>query len=180
MEIPLVPIAVFSIRRGGQQCSRDVLNVVPGDRDEPRNSLWPQRRHDASGTTTPIIARKYCSPDAEPIHQTQEIAPERSLLAGTQGSRIAEAGRPIAAQIWNDDPPSGGGERGRDAVISVHVIRKSVHQEDCRAIPWTMFLVSNLQCRSQDGVHGVRHSQLELRRYSRTRGEVGAAFLRRL
>jgi len=154
MEIPLVPIAVFSIRRGGQQCSRDVLNVVPGDRDEPRNSLWPQRRHDASGTTTPIIARKYRAPEAEPIHQTQEIAPERFLLAGTQGSRIAEAGRPIAAQIRDYHPPSGGGEGRCDGILSMYVIRKSLHQDDCLAIPWTMFLVSNLQCRSQDGVHG--------------------------
>src|SRR5271163_3225124 len=180
MEIPLVPIAVFSIRRGGLQGSRDILDVVPGDRDEPRNSLRPQRGDNAGSTTTPIIARKYCSPDAEPIHQAEEVVPERCLLTGSRNSRISESGWPVAAQIWNDDPPSGGGERGRDAVISVHVIRKSVHQDDCRAIPWTMFLVSNLQCRSQDGVHGVRHSQLELRRYSRTRGEVGAAFLRRL
>ena len=44
--------------------------------------------------------------------------PERSLLAGTEGSWIAEPGRPIAAQIRNNDPPSGGGERGRDAILA--------------------------------------------------------------
>src|SRR5690349_16605358 len=112
MEIPLVPIAVFSIRRGGPQCSRDVLNVVPGDRDEPRDPLWPQRRDDAGGTTTPIIAREYRAPEAQTIHQTQEIMPERCLLARPRRIRISEPCRAIAAQIRNNDPPSGGGERG--------------------------------------------------------------------
>jgi hypothetical protein len=79
--------------------------------------------------------------------------PECSLLAGTQSSRIAKSGRPVAAQIWNDDPPPGCGERGRDIIISVHVIRKPVHQDGRWAIGWTRFLVGNFQCRSQDRLH---------------------------
>jgi hypothetical protein len=79
--------------------------------------------------------------------------PEGSLLTRTWSARIAESGRTIAAQIRNDDTPSGGGKRGRDAIVSMHVIRKPVHQDDRGAIHWTKFLVGDLQCRSQDGLH---------------------------
>src|SRR5215469_1441850 len=59
VEIPLIPITVFGIRRGGLQCRRNVLNVVASDRDEPCNPIRPQRGHDAGSTATPIIAREY-------------------------------------------------------------------------------------------------------------------------
>jgi hypothetical protein len=124
-----------------------------GNRDKPRNPFGPQRGHDAGSTTTPIIACEYRPPKAEPVHEAEQIVPERSLLPRTRNTRIAESGRPVAAQIWNDDPPPGGGEQGRDAIISVYVIRKSMHQDDRRTIRWTRFLVGDFRCRSQDGLH---------------------------
>src|SRR6516165_6574330 len=103
MKIPLVPIAILGVGRGGLQCGCDILDVVPSDRDEPHNPFRPERGDDTGGTAAPIIAHEYRSSEAEPVHQAQEIAPERRLLPGSWSRRIAESRRAVAPQIRNDD-----------------------------------------------------------------------------
>src|SRR5215468_8443896 len=103
--------------------------------------MRPQRSDDTGRTTSPIIASQHRTWNAECIHQAQEVVSERSLLTRTRSIRVAKPGRPVATQIRNNDPPPGGGERRRNSVVSMHVVWKSMHQDDGRTVSGAGFIV---------------------------------------
>ena len=97
-------------------------------RNEPRNPLGPERGNDASSTTTPIIAREYRRPNAQPIHQGQEVVSESPLLTGTRSVRVAKAGRPKAPQIRHIRLAAYGVECRQHTVPCARVVGPSMEQ----------------------------------------------------
>ena len=78
---------------------------------------------------------------------------ECCLLAGAWGLGVEKAGRAVAAQIGDDDAIPGGGQRRRDIVIGVHVVRKAVHQHDRLPARRAALLIGDLKDRGADGLH---------------------------
>src|SRR4051794_28424928 len=145
MEIPLIPIAVFGLWWLRTARSRDVLDVVAGDRHESSDPLGPQGRDDASGPSTPIVAGEDRIFQIEGVNQVKEIVTERRLLTRARRSGVAKPGWSIAAQIGNNDPKAGSGQRRCNLVIGMNVVGKAVQQHDGTTIRRASFLVGDLE-----------------------------------
>src|SRR6476620_4180792 len=141
MEIQLIPIAVFGLWWLRTARSRDVLDVVAGDRHESSDPLGPQSRDDASGPSTPIVAGEDRTFQIEGVDQVQEIMTERRLLTRARRSGVAKPGWPIAAQIGPDDPIAGSSQRRCKAVIGMNVVGKAVQKHNRTSVRRAAFLV---------------------------------------
>ena len=58
MEIPLIPVTIFLLRRRRMRGGGDILDAIAGDGDQPGNPLRPQRRDNAGRPPAPVIANQ--------------------------------------------------------------------------------------------------------------------------
>ncbi len=107
----------------------DALDVVRIARDERDHAVRQKRGNDASGAAAPIVAAKNRAFDLERVHEIKKVHAKGRLLARTGRAGTEEPRRPIAAQIWNDEPRPSLRKDGRRLIISMDIVREAVAQD---------------------------------------------------
>ena len=74
----------------GPEGARKVLDQVAVDGHQTRASFRPERRNDASGSRTPVIAGKDSTVHLQCIHQGDHIDADRALLTGARRPAVEE------------------------------------------------------------------------------------------
>ena len=144
-EIELIPPLQFGFRRQRLLAGLLAADQVSAHRDQRLATLWPKRCHDVGCPRAPVETRNGRLLDLEGVHQRDDVSRDSRGLAVAKSRIREEAGRAMAAQIWNDDAVAFGREQGRDVDKAVDVIGPSVQENDGRAIRGTRFGVSDIQ-----------------------------------
>src|SRR5262245_60411003 len=120
------------------------LDVVAPDRDQPQHPFGPERGDDARRATTPVVAAHHGPLDAERVEETEQVCPQRRLLAGAESLRGQEPRRTVATQV-RDEHPAALRERRRDAVVGPDVVREAVEEHHRYAAGDARLLVGDLE-----------------------------------
>ena len=107
-----------------------VQDVVAADRDQSAGPLGPQRGHHTRGSSAPIVADQHRALDPEPVHQGEQIMPQRCLLAGAQRVLAKKARRAEAAQVRRDCAIAGTAQVRHDLVPRARIVGKAVQEDD--------------------------------------------------
>ena len=67
------------------------------------------------------------------VGEVDEVLSDRGLLGHARRLRLAKARAAVAAQVRDQHAKTGVRQRRRDIVVRVHIIRKSVQQDDREA-----------------------------------------------
>jgi hypothetical protein len=83
--------------------------------------------------------------DAKRIHQRHHVGTNSGLLARARRRGIAKPGRPVTAQIGNDDAAALRGQLRRDVDIGMNVIGEAVHQHHGRSVGGTRLVTGDAE-----------------------------------
>jgi hypothetical protein len=89
---------------------RQVGHDVAVDRHEPQAALGPERREDAGGARTPVVADHHGTIDLQGIEQGDLVQRHGRLLGRARCIAVDEARRAMAPQVRHDDAAAAGGQ----------------------------------------------------------------------
>src|SRR6266705_3646200 len=154
-EVPLIPVRPRLIIRN--LILRRGRAVTNGQRDEPLDSLRPQRRSDVRGSPAPIVAHQSESLNADGIRKFDQILAERGELAGSERGLLKKTRRSESSQVGRQRPIPRVDERSDDTVPGADVVGEAMDQDDGFRLRTAAVLVRDFQTTRSDTFRHVAH-----------------------
>src|SRR5215467_6531756 len=133
VEVPLIPKRRFDLWRRWTRSREDVLNRIARDEDAGAHAVRMKRRGDLGGAAAPVVTTDRKLRELQRIGEVDHILSDGGLFGHARRLRIAEVRRAVAAQIGHEHPVSRLRQRRRHFVVRVHIVRKSVEEDDGKA-----------------------------------------------